>query len=95
MIRPLDAFNVSATNLSVGLGSFGNIVPDLIQALNNLSNVPRTITIEGRTQVNVVHTGLEALNTIKGNELENIKNSIISTIKPQLIADLKGGNVLG
>jgi hypothetical protein len=91
--NPFDSFNVAATNLSAGLALFNRSADAMASAMNNLSNLPKTITVQGSTQVNVVITGGEAFKAIQGQLTEDIKNAVITQLKPQLIADIKNGKM--
>jgi TP901 family phage tail tape measure protein len=94
MKAPFDAFNVAATNLGVGLSLFNNQAAGLTAALNNLANIPKTITVQGSTNVTVAVTGAEAFKAMSDQILTEVKQQAIAQLKPEIIADLKGGNVL-
>lgn len=91
---PFDAFNTSSTNLGAGMVLFNKSADTLAAALNNLSNLPSTITVQGTTQVNVVFTGAEAFNAIHNQLQEDITKAVINKLKPEIISDIKNGSIL-
>jgi hypothetical protein len=94
LTTPLNNFSTASTNLAAGLALFNTNASVLATAIESLSNLPSTITVQGTSQVNVVVTGAEAFKAINDQLAEQITRDIIATLSAKLTDDLKNGKLL-